>query len=109
MAILILIGHFVLPFALLLSARLKRSRKWLPRVALWLLGIDLIYVYWLVMPAFYPGHFHVSWLDIVTPLTIGGLWLTVFLTWLKRRALLPVNDAALNQPASSLQEAAGHG
>ncbi len=109
LAILILIGHFIVPFALLLSARLKRRREWLARVALWLLVVDLVYVYWLVMPAFYPGHFHFDWLDIVTPLTIGGLWFTVFLWWLKRRALLPVNDAALNQQTSSLQEAPGHG
>ncbi|MCX6047618.1 MAG: hypothetical protein NT075_21170, partial [Chloroflexi bacterium] len=108
-AILVLIGHFILPFAALLSGRLKRNSRRLAMVALLVMVIDLIYLHWLIMPAFYPAHFHLHWLDIVTPVTIGGLWLTVFLWWLKRKSLLPLHDVALDQHVTTLQEVQTHG
>lgn len=108
-AILIVLFHFAVPFAALLSGRLKRNRERLALVALLVMVIDLVYLHWLMMPAFYPGRFHLHWLDIVAPITIGGLWLTVFLWWLKRSALLPVHDVAIDQPVAAWQRAPGHG
>ncbi|MFN8489433.1 MAG: hypothetical protein U0350_17760 [Caldilineaceae bacterium] len=107
-AVLIVLFHFALPFGALLSGRLKRNGRSLMVVALLLLGMDLIYLYWFITPAFYPSHFHLHWLDIVAPITIGGLWLAVFAWWLKRRALLPVHDVVTDQ-VTSLQELPGHG
>jgi len=91
----LVVGHFALPFALLLSRDLKRNFKLLASIAVFILFMRLIDLYWLVAPDFRKGHFGVSWLDLAAPLGIGGLWLAYFLTQLEKRPLLPVNDPHL--------------
>src|SRR5437016_81756 len=85
--------HFVLPFALLLSRNLKRQARKLVLVALLVMFMRYIDLFWQITPNF---HHHVEWsdiaLDVVTFLAIGGLWLWNFFRKLSRRALLPVND-----------------
>src|SRR2546428_13032968 len=49
--ILILVGHFVVPFFLLLSRDLKRSPPALGGTAAWMLAIHYIDLYWGGMPA----------------------------------------------------------
>jgi len=85
--------HFVLPFALLLSRSLKRQARKLVLIALLLMFMRYVDLFWLIVPNF---HGHVQWLDIVmnvvTFTAIGGLWLGIFFYKLSQRALLPVND-----------------
>jgi hypothetical protein len=85
--------HFVLPFALLLSRNLKRQARKLMLVALLVLFMRYVDLFWLIVPNF---HQHVAGLDlvinVVTFLAIGGLWLGIFFHKLNQRALLPVND-----------------
>jgi hypothetical protein len=57
----------------------------------------LVDVFWLVMPAFFPGHLRVHWRDIVAPMAIGGLWLAGFLWQLPRRSLLPWHELRLQE------------
>src|SRR5205814_9897649 len=49
--IVILVGHFVLPFFVLLSRDVKRSAPALAAVAAWMLVIHYVDLYWVVMPA----------------------------------------------------------
>ena len=44
--------HFVLPLLVLLSRRVKRSRRMLGGAAALLLGAQLLYIAWLILPAF---------------------------------------------------------
>ena len=88
-AILLVIFHFAVPFAWLLSARVKRNPRRLLPIAAMLLVADLFHLWWLVAPAFHPGDFHLHWLDLAAPIGIGGVWIAVFLWWLRRRPLLP--------------------
>ncbi|HEV2961216.1 MAG TPA: hypothetical protein VG649_05270 [Candidatus Angelobacter sp.] len=85
--------HFVLPFALLLSRNLKRQARKLVLVALLVLCMRYVDLFWQITPNFHP---HVEWsdiaIDVVTFLAIGGLWLWNFFRKLSQRALLPVND-----------------
>ncbi len=85
--------HFVLPFALLLSRSLKRQARRLVLIALLLMLMRYVDLFWLIVPNF---HQHVQWSDVamnvVTFLAIGGLWLAYFFHRLGQRALLPVND-----------------
>ena len=49
--------------------------------------------------------FFVNWLDLVTPVAIGGLWFWMFYTQLRERPLLPIGDPYL---AEALESMGGH-
>jgi hypothetical protein len=80
--------HFALPFFLLLSRDVKQHLPTLAKVAGLLLFTQLAYNYYLVMPAF-ETTLDQHWMDFLTPLAVGGLWLAYFLHELKRYPLLP--------------------
>ena len=92
-AIALVVGHFMLPFLLLLSQDLKKRGKLLSRVAVFIIGMRLVDLIWLVEPEFRPGtSFPIHWLDITVPIGLLGIWLFLFTRNLRSRALLPVND-----------------
>ena len=91
----LLVFHFLLPFLLLLSRGTKRRVQTLATVALTILVMYLVELFWLVMPAFHPVGLYLHWLDVVAPLGIGGLWIAVFVWQLQRRPLLPLHDPRL--------------
>jgi hypothetical protein len=88
----LVIFHFALPFVLLLSSRLKRSRPGLLIVAGVILVMRLVDFFWLVMPAFHETGLAFHWLDLITLVGIGGVWLAVFAWQLRKRPLLPLYD-----------------
>jgi hypothetical protein len=89
-ALLLVFLHFIFPFVLLLSRDNKRDPQRLVKVAMLLLVMRLIDLVWLVQPAFAPDGIQFHWLQIVSPLAIGGLWLAWFAWRLPARAALPV-------------------
>jgi hypothetical protein len=89
--------HFALPFALLLSRDLKRDFKLLRAVALLVIAMRFVDLYWMVAPDFHPGHFTVSWMDFLMPIGLGGIWLALFLWQLPLRPLLPLGDPHLEE------------
>jgi len=95
LALALVAFHFALPFALLLSRDLKRSARRLGAVALLMLAMRWIDLYWQVEPAFHDGTFYFHWLHLAALLAVGGLWLAAFVYELKKRPLLPVNDPYL--------------
>jgi hypothetical protein len=96
-ALAIVVFHFTVPFALLLSRDLKRNGKTLALVALGLLFMRLVELFWQVEPAFPAAARHAvfDWQYLAAPLFIGGVWLFHFARTLKSRPLLPVNDPYL--------------
>ncbi len=96
-AYIIFFFQFALPFLALLSMRVRHSLKVLGWLGGMLLVAYLIDLFWQIKPAFSPAQFSVSWLDIVMPFAIGGIWLGVFLFNLKRRpALSPEDQEAIH-------------
>jgi len=95
--LLIVIGHFALPFALLLSRDLKRNFKLLRNVALFVLAMRVVDIYWQVAPDFRKGTFGMSWMDLSAVLGLGGIWLASFLRQLEKRPLVPLHDPYLNE------------
>jgi len=89
---LILLGHFALPFVLLLSRDLKRRPHLLAKVAIWVLAMRVIDLIWYVEPSFPHGRFPIHWMDIALPVGLTGAWLFLFARNLRSRALLPLND-----------------
>jgi len=95
--LLLIIFHFALPFFVLMSRGVKRNPQRLALVAGLVLFMRLVDLLWLVAPAFHHSGFHLHWLDLVTPIGIGGLWLWLFIRQLKQKALVPVNDPLLQE------------
>jgi hypothetical protein len=92
----LIIFHFALPFAALLSRDLKRNRRTLTVIALTVLVFRFVDLYWLVTPVFSPSQLAVHWLDVVTFVGVGGLWFATYIWCLQGRALLPQNDPAFH-------------
>ncbi len=99
MSVGIILFHFILPFLVLLSRDVKRDAGALAGVALFILFLRFVDVFWLVTPAFSPTAFAVHWMDLVTPVAVGGIWLWVFVWQLQGRPLLAINDPSLPQQA----------
>jgi len=93
-AVIVLVFHFFVPFFLLLSQDVKRNSKVLPRIAIWLIFMRLVDLFWMTRPEF-TSRAMPTWLDIVLPLALGGLWLGFFAFNLKQCPLLPLGDPEL--------------
>jgi hypothetical protein len=91
-AIALVVGHFALPFVLLLSRDVKRHPKLLSRIAVFVLVMRFVEIVWLVAPSFEHTGFPVHWMDVVVPAGMVGVWLFVFARNVRSRALLPLND-----------------
>lgn len=94
-ALTLVIFHFATPFVLLLMRSTKRHAGRLIKVCLLMIVIRLLDVYWVVKPAFYNQQLKIYWMDFVTPVAIGGLWLALFFWQLKSRPLVPLRDPRL--------------
>ncbi|MFO0984801.1 MAG: hypothetical protein U1E76_24255 [Planctomycetota bacterium] len=104
-ALLLVIFHFALPFALLLSRKLKRRAEMLGVIAGLLFLMRFVDLFWMIGPAFHQQGFAIHYLDVACPVAIGGLWLAYFLFQLKRRPLLVAREDA---PVGQVDVAASH-
>ena len=92
LSLALVFGHFVLPFCLLLSADLKRRPNLLARVAWFIVAIRLYDIIWLVAPGFNHGGFPITLANIGIPLALGGGWVWLFTSQLRKMPVLPIND-----------------
>ncbi|MGD0212228.1 MAG: hypothetical protein ABSB87_03275 [Terriglobales bacterium] len=93
--------HFAVPFALLLSRQLKRKTHTLVWLASWLILMRIVDIYWHVEPGvsvmkgqgLVPLHptIHLSWVLFAILAGMGGLWMAYFFHNLRSRPLLAVN------------------
>jgi hypothetical protein len=94
-ALAVVILHFAFPFLFLLSRSLKRNAGKLVIVALLILVMRLVDLFWMIVPSLTHEH-SINALGIVmylaAPIAMGGLWLALFARELGRRALIPIND-----------------
>ena len=91
-ALILLIGHFVLPFLMLLSQPAKKTKSVIFAIAVYLVIVHAVDVFSLVQPNFTKWdnpQFSISWMDIAAPLGFGGLWLALFFRNLAAQPLLP--------------------
>jgi hypothetical protein len=110
-AVVLLLFHFALPFALLLSRPLKRSARALAAVALLMLVVRLLDHFWLVGPDLIGRGglavpLRVHWMDLAATLGIGGLWLALFAWQARTRPALPLGDPALRERLAGRAEGA---
>ena len=91
-ALAVIVLHFAFPFLFLLSRSFKRHAGKLVIVAILILVMRLVDLFWMIAPNFTHERFQVSWMDLVAPIAIGGLWLGSFARALTTRPLIPIND-----------------
>ncbi len=92
---ILILGHFLIPFGALLSRSLKRNRAKLAVVAVWILVVHFIDVYWLVLPTLSPERLGFHWTTITAFLGVG-LLSVAFTVWRMRgRFAIPVKDPYL--------------
>jgi hypothetical protein len=88
----IVIFHFIVPFFLLLSRNVKRNSTLVAWIAGLILFMQLVFLYYQVMPNFKTNSLAEHWMDFIVPLGTGGVWLAYFLRQLQKYPLLPAHD-----------------
>jgi hypothetical protein len=107
-ALAVVVLHFAFPFLFLLSRSFKRHANKLVIVAVLVMVMRLVDLYWVITPNFTGASFNFSWMDLVAPIGMGGLWLGTFFWALKQRALIPINDPLYETVLEQKHEDAAH-
>jgi len=95
MSLLLVIGRFFIPFPLLLVRATKITGNRLPMVAGWVVCMQLLDMYIVVMPELHRAGVHLSLLDLAPLLGIGGTLAFVYLRLLAKHSMFPVRDPRL--------------
>jgi hypothetical protein len=94
-SILLMAGHFAVPFFYLMGRAVKRRGWTLAAGGAWLLIMHFVDLYWLVMPTLHPEGVRPSALDLAALLTVGGCFVAAASWLMRRQALVPLRDPRL--------------
>jgi hypothetical protein len=110
--IALIVFHFAFPFLVLLQQDFKRRAKWIATLAVFILFMRLVDMFFMIGPSnrivtygMEQGAFYISWMDIVAPIAVGGIWLWWFFGELMKRPLVPVKDPYLE---GAIEHGRGH-
>lgn len=95
-SLLLIFGHFLIPFASLIFFNTKRNRKILMFFAFWMFFFHYVDMYWLIIPTLHHESAHISWMDLTTFLGIGGIFVALFWNRFTSKAIIPINDPYLS-------------
>ena len=95
LSILLIIAHFIVPYAALLSQPAKMDPKRLKFISIWILFAHFIDLYWLVMPNV--NGYYFSWIDIIVPLLAIGVIILIFNYRANKSNLVPIGDPKLQK------------
>lgn len=94
-ALLLVYGYFVIPFILLIFRGTKRRLHFMRWMALWLLFMHWIDLYWIIVPNLKKQNAWPGWIDLAAMIGIGGIFLWLFWRQYFSGALVPVKDPRL--------------
>jgi len=89
---LLIIGHFFIPFGILVARWAKRHLALLSVMAAWLLAMHYVDVYWLVMGSLHFSGIQPHWMDLAALLALVGSFGLTFWIRLARQNIVPVGD-----------------
>jgi len=101
----LMLFHFAVPFVVLVNRKSKRNSAILAGMALWMIGMRFLDLFYIIGPEAYPDGLRIHWLDLATVVGVGGVWVALFAANLKSRPLLPLKEPEL---ASALRGPEGH-
>ena len=92
-------GHFGVPFFILLFRKVKRSSLALAGMAVWMIFIHVLDIFWMVRPMVYagtpadqmPGGITI-WLDVVAIVGVLAIFAGVLILKIGSGVLIPLND-----------------
>lgn len=87
--IFLVLFHFAVPFALLLSRQFKRQVTTMVWLASWIMVMRIVDIWWHIEPVSYPT-LHLTWVHFAVVAGMGGLWMAYFFYNLRSRPLLAV-------------------
>ena len=94
-SILLMVGHFGVPFLYLMGRDVKRHGWTLALGGVWLLAMHFVDIYWQVMPTLHPEGVRPSALDVAALVAVGGCFVAAVGWLMRRQALVPVRDPRL--------------
>jgi hypothetical protein len=92
LAIMLIIFHFFLPFMMLLIRAIKDRPGTIAVVAVIILVMRFIGLYWLTEPSYSGAQFHFSWMTLAALVGVGGIWLYAFLGQLRGQTIIPIHE-----------------
>ncbi|MGB7201316.1 MAG: hypothetical protein WBD16_03505 [Pyrinomonadaceae bacterium] len=110
MGVALIVFHFAFPFLVLLQQDFKRKARWLATLAVFILVMRLVDMFYLIGPSNRiaggeQGAFVISWMDFVGPIAVGGIWLWWFFGELMKRPIVPAKDPYFE---SAIEHGRGH-
>lgn len=94
-SLLLLSGHFIVPFAALIGRTAKRSPQMLGAVAALMLAMHYVDIYWLVMPNLDHHGVHMTWIDVAGLLGPAGAGALMLAFRARTSPLYPFRDPRL--------------
>jgi len=94
-SLLLMIGHFAIPFFYLMGRAVKRRDATLAIGGAWILLMHYVDLYWLVMPTLHHDGVSPSVLDVAAFMAVGGCFVAAVGWLMRRQALVPVRDPRL--------------
>jgi len=95
LSMLLVIGRFFGPFTILLLISIKKHPRQLSYVAGWILLMQMLDIYLVVLPALHGAGVHVSLWDFAALIAIGATLAFVYLRIVGKTSLFPVRDPRL--------------
>ena len=92
-ALFLVVFHFAVPFAILLSQSLKKDPKKLALVAGWMIFMRLVDLFWVTAPSWSPEHVNPGvWMYAVIPVAMVALWVALFINNYGKRPVVALYD-----------------
>src|SRR6266446_1779719 len=95
LSMLLVIGRFFVPFGILLMQSIKKEPRRLCMVAGWIVCMQMLDMYIVILPALHGTGVHVSIWDFVSVIAIGATLGFVYLKIVTRTSLFPMRDPRL--------------
>ena len=91
----LVIFRFFVPFAILLLRYVKKSLTWICVISGWVVFMQLVDMYVIVLPALHGTGIHLSFIDFLPLIGIGGTLVFFYLRLVGKTSLFPVRDPRL--------------
>jgi hypothetical protein len=91
----LVVGRFFVPFGILLMQGIKKNPHQLSILAAWMIFMQMLDMYLIVLPVLHGAGVHVSIWDLICLIAIGATLSFFYLRLVPKTSLFPVRDPRL--------------